>query len=581
LKVGVASKKLSRPTLDEISIRGLGVIDSAAVSFSPGFTAITGETGAGKTMVLTALGLITGMKADADFVRTSADRSVVSAQFTINSDITQAVEDAGGLVDDGILTISRSVTPEGKSRITLGGALSTVSKVQDIAGYLIEIHGQSSSHRLSKPSVQRELLDGYGNLGSDLDSYQTAFMAHEEMTVRVAQLKKELASSDALIQSLKDFASDFSAIMPESGELAEIENHINRLGSVEDIHLQLSTALNILESDDGGVLSSVKSAKKSIDVLAGKDKELDRHVERFSEIVFNFQDLVSELLGYLARLEADPARFEFLQLRKQAINNLIKKYGKGSDKEIAFENLILDYANTESRLSDLDGGEERIEQLEVERKSLFAQMRKSAEILSKSRSEAAERMGKAVTAELAALSMPNACVSVNVQTPDDNDVRNYHSHGVDEVSFLFAPHTGSKLASLAKIASGGEMSRLMLAIEVVIAAKAPVGTYVFDEVDAGVGGKAAVEVGRRLAVLAKNAQVIVVTHLPQVAVWADNHLVVVKDQSGSITESSVVKLKKEERLREIARMLAGQEDSQTAQKHAEELFEMVSKSVIS
>jgi DNA repair protein RecN (Recombination protein N) len=208
-------------------------------------------------------------------------------------------------------------------------------------------------------------------------------------------------------------------------------------------------------------------------------------------------------------------------------------------------------------------------------------MRKSAEVLSKARSDAALRMSDAVTAELAALSMPNACVSVDVQTPDYDDVRNYHSHGVDEIGFLFAPHTGSKLASLAKIASGGEMSRLMLAIEVVIAAKAPVGTYVFDEVDAGVGGKAAVEVGRRLAALAKSAQVIVVTHLPQVAAWADNHLVVIKDQSGSITESSVVKLKKEERLREIARMLAGQEDSQTAQKHAEELLEMVSKSVIS
>lgn len=577
----MASKKSSRPTLDEISIRGLGVIDTAAVSFSPGFTAITGETGAGKTMVLTALGLIIGAKADADFVRTNAERSVVSAQFTVNDEIAREIEDAGGVTDENTLTISRSVTSEGKSRITLGGSLSTSSKVQEISSSLIEIHGQSSSLRLSKPAVQRELLDGYGDLGKHLFSYQSVFEAHTEMVQRIAQLKKESASSAELIKSLKEFASEFSAIMPSTGELAEIENEINRLGSVEDIHLMLSQALNILESDDGGVLSKAKSAKKSLESLMNKDTELDKHVERFTEVLYNLEDNVSELLNYLTRLEADPARFEYLQLRKQAINALIKKYGKGSEKEIALENLIIDYQNTESRLADLDGGEERIDQLESERKKLFTELSSSAKALTKVRMEAAVKMSAAVTGELGALSMPNAAVSVDVIPSDYDDPKSYHSYGVDEVSFLFAPHTGSKFASLAKIASGGEMSRLMLAIEVVIASKAPVGTYVFDEVDAGVGGKAAVEVGRRLAVLAKNAQVIVVTHLPQVAVWADNHLVVVKDQSGSITESSVVTLKKEERLKEIARMLAGQEDSETAQKHAEELLEMVAKSVIS
>lgn len=577
----MANRKVSRPTLDEISIRGLGVIDSAAVSFSPGFTAITGETGAGKTMVLTALGLITGTKADADFVRTNAERSVVSAQFTVNDEIAREIEEAGGVTDENTLTISRSITSEGKSRITLGGALSTASKVQDISSSLIEIHGQSSSHRLSKPTVQRDLLDGYGDLTKHLLSYQSAYEAHNEMVQRITQLKKESASSAELIRSLKEFASEFSAIMPTTGELSEIENEINRLGSVEDIHLLLSQALNILESEEGGAVGTAKSAKKPLESLLNKDAELDKHIERFTEVLYNLEDIVSDLLSYLTRLEADPARFEYLQLRKQSINALIKKYGKGSDKEIAFENLIIEYQSTESRLTDLDGGEDRIVELEMERKKLFSELSESAKALSKARIDAASKMSAAVTTELAALSMPNASVHVEVVASDYDDPKSYHSYGVDEVSFLFAPHTGSKLASLAKIASGGEMSRLMLAIEVVIAAKAPVGTYVFDEVDAGVGGKAAIEVGRRLAVLAKNAQVIVVTHLPQVAVWADTHLVVVKDQSGSITESSVFTLKKEERLKEIARMLAGQEDSETAQKHAEELLEMVAKSVIS
>jgi DNA repair protein RecN (Recombination protein N) len=280
-------------------------------------------------------------------------------------------------------------------------------------------------------------------------------------------------------------------------------------------------------------------------------------------------------------LEADPNRFEYLQGRKQSINGLVKKYGTGADKEKAFENLILEYEEIELRLQDLDGGEERITQLEREKSEIFLELKKAAEKLTQVRTLSAIKMSEAITAELSFLSMPNAAVQVQVSAADSQDENNFHMFGIDDVTFLFSPHTGSKLSPLAKIASGGEISRLMLAIEVVLAEKSPVGIYVFDEVDAGVGGKAAVEVGRRLAMLAKNAQVIVVTHLPQVAVWADNHMVVVKDQSGSITESSVISLKRDERLKEIARMLAGQEDSQNAQKHAEELLEMVAKSVIS
>jgi DNA repair protein RecN (Recombination protein N) len=260
---------------------------------------------------------------------------------------------------------------------------------------------------------------------------------------------------------------------------------------------------------------------------------------------------------------------------------LVKKYGTGADKEKAFENLILEYEEIELRLQDLDGGEERITQLEREKSEIFLELKKAAEKLTQVRTLSAIKMSEAITAELSFLSMPNAAVQVQVSAADSQDENNFHMFGIDDVTFLFSPHTGSKLSPLAKIASGGEISRLMLAIEVVLAEKSPVGIYVFDEVDAGVGGKAAVEVGRRLAMLAKNAQVIVVTHLPQVAVWADNHMVVVKDQSGSITESSVISLKRDERLKEIARMLAGQEDSQNAQKHAEELLEMVAKSVIS
>ena len=577
----MAKSRGVRPTLDEISIRGLGVIDSAAVSFSPGFTAITGETGAGKTMVLTALGLITGAKADSDFVRTNAERSIVSAAFTVTPEISEKVLDAGGDVDVSTLTISRSVSSEGKSRINLGGSLSTAAKVSEISASLIEIHGQSSSLRLGKPSVQREIVDAFGSLSATLAEYERAFTDYNELSSRIQRLKKESASRLDQISSIQAFVKDFASIAPVSGEIVGIENEINRLGSVEEINSQLSLALNILESDDGGTLQNLKSAKKALDALAQKDSTLDEHIDRFSELMYGVEDVVSDLISYIAKLEADPQRFDYLQQRKQSINALIKKYGVGSDRLVAFEQLIQDYSQAEEKLSDLDGGADRIAQLENELSQLFSTMKDKGEALGDSRLRAAQELGDLITAELSALSMPNASVVVTVERLNSDLLSSYSAHGIDEVIFQFSPHTGSKLMSLAKIASGGEMSRLMLAIEVVIAAKSPVGTYVFDEVDAGVGGKAAVEVGRRLALLSRSAQVIVVTHLPQVAVWADNHLVVRKDQSGSITESSVTSLAKNERLKEIARMLAGQEESETAQKHAEELLDMVEQSVIS
>jgi DNA repair protein RecN (Recombination protein N) len=581
LKVGVARKQVARPTLNEISIRSLGVIESANVELSSGFTAITGETGAGKTMVLTALGLITGAKADADYVRTNAQRSVVSASFTIDKSVEERVLDSGGDVEDGVLNISRSVTAEGKSRITLGGALSTATKVHEISEALIEIHAQSSNARLNKPSVQRELLDSYGDTETQLVSYQEVFAAYNELAERIDSLRRELANSEKQIAALRELVEDVSKISPVTGELAEIENEINRLGSVEEIHNQLSMSLNILENEETGTLTNLKLAKKTLDSLIGKDSSLDPHLEKFGDLLYTVEDVASELVSYLARLEADPARFDYLQQRKQAINALIKKHGTGSDRTAAFEELILRYQDSEERIADLTGGSERIAELENDLADLFQDLRKAALSLSQARESAAQGLSKRITAELEELSMPNAKVEVMLLQKDSHLVSSYSSHGLDEVLFQFSPHTGSQLMPLAKIASGGEMSRLMLAIEVVIAEKSPVGTYVFDEVDAGVGGKAAVEVGKRLAKLAKSAQVIVVTHLPQVAVWADHHLVVKKDQSGSVTQSSVFALNEKERLAEIARMLSGQEESGTAQKHAEELLQMVAQSVIS
>ncbi len=577
----MATKKLSRSTLDAISIRSLGVIESAQIEFGPGLTVITGETGAGKTMVLTALGLVTGGKSDGDFVRANAERSVVSAEFSIPDNLSARLEDLGAVVDDGQLIISRSLTAEGKSRITVGGALSTAGKVSEMSSYLLEIHGQSSSLRLNKSSTQREILDSFADNLSIRLQYEGALVAYQELERRIEILEKEILTAEKQILQLREFTGEFSKIMPRSGELGEIENELNRLGSVEAIHTQLTHALNLLENDESGTLNNLKASKKALESLHGKDSELDAHIDKFADLIFTVEDVASELVSYLARLEADPQRFDYLQNRKSEINRLIKRFGVGSEREIAYEQLIVDFKEAENRIMDLSGGEGRIQQLRTELSRLFNELKLAAEQLSRSRKQAAEDLGNRVTKELAALSMPNAVVTISVETQDNSTFTSYTSHGVDDIEFKFSPHSGASTLPLAKIASGGEVSRLMLALEVVIASKSPVGTYIFDEVDAGVGGKAAVDVGKRLAMLAKHAQVIVVTHLPQVAVWADRHLLVHKDQSGAITESSVSVLGEESRLKEIARMLAGQEDSSIALEHAAELLETVRETVIS
>lgn len=567
--------------LETISIRNLGVIESAQVDFDPGLTVITGETGAGKTMVLTALGLIMGSKSDSDFVRMNTDRTAVSASFNLTDKDVSRIDALGISIEDDTLVVSRTVTKEGKSRISIGGELSTTSKVQEVTDELLEIHGQSTSLRLNKPQVQREILDSFANNHTERENFVHIFEQYVDLEKRIKNLKSEAATAESQIATLKEFTSEFAKVMPREGERQEIENEISRLGSVEAIHTQLSIALNLLENDENGTLQNLKTSKKALDSLIGKDSDLDSHIEKFADLIFSVEDVASELVSYLARLEADPARFDYLQERKASINKLIKKFGIGSDPEIAFNQLIVDYLNAENRIADLSGGSERIAELESDLLSLFSDLQRSARSLSVTRERAAVELSSRVSAELAALSMPNARVEVKVQTSEGKKFSEFSLHGLDEILFLFSPHTGASLLPLAKIASGGEVSRLMLAIEVVVASKSPVGTYVFDEVDAGVGGKAAVDIGKRLYLLSQHAQVIVVTHLPQVAVWAHQHLRVQKDQSGSITESTVVALTESERLKEIARMLAGQEESEIAQKHAEELVKTVKEFVIS
>ena len=569
----MGSKKVGRSRLEEISIRSLGVIESSNIEFKPGLTVLTGETGAGKTMVLTALGLVLGSKSDSDLVRQGQERAIVTGKFAVPKDLAAQIIDAGGEVEEGSVVISRTVSTAGKSRVLVGGVVSSAVAVSSFASSLVEIHAQSSSSKLTKPGVARELLDRFA--GVDLTAYQHTFDQYQQMLRRINDLKEQLSQADRQIAELSELADEFAKLNPKSGELVEIEEEIAKLGSVEVLNQAVFAALNLFENEDLSALNMLQQIRKSLDQVNGKDKQLDAITERYTESLLNLQDISSDLTSYLSQLEADPNRFEKLQDRKASLNSLLKRYGKGSDKEAAFEQLLMDGKSAKERIADLSGGDQRVAELQKEADSLFKQLQEQGLALSKSRKVNGEKLSSQVTDEVRSLSMPNASFVIEQTVGDVKNSKSFTSNGIDEISILFSAHSGGTALALNKVASGGELSRVMLALEVVIAEAEPIGTYIFDEVDAGVGGKAAVEVGRRLSKLSKSAQVIVITHLAQVAAWADNHLVVKKSENGLVTQSDVIEVSANERKIEIARMLSGQEDSQTAQEHAGELLAIV------
>ncbi len=567
--------KSSKTQLTELSIRSLGVIDSAEIEIGGGLTVITGETGAGKTMVLTALNLILGAKSDADLVRNGEDRLVVSGKFQLTEELSERADALGGVVEDGELIISRTVNNQGKSKMIFGGVASTATQVNDFGEDLIEIHAQSSSARLAKPGIQRDLLDAFADHQSLLTSYGQIFQKFNNNRSRIAELKSQLQAKDLEISKLEMLVKDFEKVKPIKGELVDLDNEINKLGSVEELNSGISRVLSSISGEDDSAINAIYSSKKSLENLMGKDFDLDKIIERFADVSYEMGEVSSNLEKYLAKLEADPQRFDALQARKSEINALIKKYGKGEDRLKSFGDLINEAQSAELRLQDLRGGDARLVEMEAENLKVFKELQSAARKLSESRVSAANKLSAQITQELTQLAMLNAKLQVEVSRGNEDVFSSYGTAGIDEILLTFTSHKDGKLIPLNKSASGGELSRVMLAIEVVLASNSPIGTYIFDEVDAGVGGKAAIEVGRRLALLSQNSQVLVVTHLAQVASWANSHLVVMKSENGSVTQSNISIVDGEDRKREIARLLSGQEDSVTAQQHAAELLELV------
>ncbi|SDJ95936.1 DNA repair protein RecN [Streptomyces indicus] len=568
-------------------IRSLGVIDDAVVELSPGFTAVTGETGAGKTMVVTSLGLLLGGRADPALVRIGAKNAVVEGRIRVPADASAVVraEEAGAELDDGALLISRTVSAEGRSRAHLGGRSVPVGLLGELSEDLVAVHGQTDQQGLLKPARQRQALDRYAGdaVAVPLAKYAAAYRRLRAVSAELDEITTRARERAQEADLLRFGLDEIAAVEPRPGEDVELSAEAERLGHAEALASAATAAHGALagnpedpEGVDAGML--VGGAQRALDAVRSHDPALAGLAERLGEIGILLADVAGELAGYADDLDADPLRLAAVEERRAALTQLTRKYGKdGGAGDIA---AVLAWAETSAaRLTELDGDDERIGELTAERDALRGELAGLAQALTDARAEAAERFAAAVTEELASLAMPHARVTIAIgQTEDPAGIEvggrtvAYTSTGVDEVELLLAPHPGAPPRPIAKGASGGELSRVMLAVEVVFAGSDPVPTYLFDEVDAGVGGKAAVEVGRRLARLARSAQVVVVTHLPQVAAFADRQLLVEKTNDGSVTRSGVKVLEGEDRIRELSRMLAGQEDSETARAHAEELL---------
>ncbi|MFM1994002.1 MAG: repair protein RecN [Actinomycetota bacterium] len=550
--------------IETLSIRSLGVISSAQLELQPGFTAITGETGAGKTMLLTGLGLLLGERADSSVVRSGEKQLLVEGRI-ISADphLQNKLAELGAEVSGGEILINRTVSTDGRSRAAIGGASVPVSTLNSVAQELVTVHGQSEQIRLKSIAKQRDALDEFGGeaIASSLASYSQTYTQFREHEQRLNRMRSSSEQDAFRIAKLKEQIADLERLEPKAGELSTLSEQLARLSNVEGLRLAASEAHELLAGEELDARSQIGRAKRVLE--SSSDSKLREIADLAAEATGLINEIALQLSSYLTDLEADPQTLDQLQRRKSELVALERKYGSTIDE------LVEHLPVLQSQLLDLDNSDEQIEKLEIQLAALESQLSFAAKDLTDQRKKTAKELSKRVSEELGHLAMGDAQLQISI-----TELTDFEASGSDRVEFLLANRSGSEPRPLAKGASGGELSRIMLAIELVLAGKSPLPTMIFDEVDAGVGGGAAIELGRRLRELARSTQVIVVTHLPQVAAFADHQIRIFKDSSGGVSASSVSVLSQAEREQELARMLSGNAESEIALSHAKELLEL-------
>ena len=576
--------------LDELRIRSLGVIDDAVLPLGPGLTVVTGETGAGKTMVVTGLLLLFGGRADSARVRTGTDQASIDGRLTVEpgSAVAARVREAGGELDDETeLVLRRVVGASGRSRAYVGGAPAPVSVLGELAEELLAVHGQADQLRLVRPAAQRAALDRFAgvDLGEFAEAHARWRRAAAELADRIGRAAELRRETDLLTHGI----AEIEAVAPKPDEVEELTLLAARLGSADALTTAARTAHDLLVGDvddpvgeASDVSQLLAAAARAAGQQQGADPELDALSTRLTDLAALAADLGAEFGAYAEQIDADPARLQQVESRRAELAGLVRKYCDEPEPSL---DAVLRWADAaRARLAQIDVSDEAIAALRAAADAAAADVADRAAQLSDRRRGAARQLAAAVSAELAGLAMPDARLDIAVTSrPPTAGLPSLEiggeqvavtTDGADDVALVLQPHRGAPALPLGRGASGGELSRVMLAVEVCLAGTDPVPTLVFDEVDAGVGGRAAVEVGRRLARLARQRQVLVVTHLAQVAAFADRHVVVDKPAaaaSAGVTASDVRLVDGAERIAELARMLAGS-DSATAREHAAELL---------
>lgn len=562
--------------IEEIHLRDLGVITDARLPLEPGFSVLTGETGAGKTMVVTALGMLLGARSDASSVRNGAKNALAEAVIRLpqGHPALYLAEEAGGAVEEldagtSELLLARTVSATGRSRAHVGGVAAPIGTLASIGHTLVAVHGQSDQLRLKDAAEQRSALDAYAGkkLEKLLASYTLNYERYRQAAGELRDVRENTRARALEAQTLQGALAEIDSVAPLEGEDQALRAESQKLANVESLRLAATTASTALtgseygDADEPNVLGLLDAARSALAAESEADTDLAALAGRLNEALIHVTDIAEEISAYTSGLDSEgPERLAEVENRRAALKTLTRKYGADITEVLAWAE------ESRARLANLTDDPARQEALENELRQLRETLGEQATQLTELRTRAARKLAEAVSKELTALAMPNASLVVQVE-----ETEKFHRFGKDSVTFMLAPHRQAVPRPLGKGASGGELSRVMLALEVVLSEVDPVPTFIFDEVDSGVGGKAAIEIGRRLAMLAKNVQVLVVTHLPQVAAFADQHILVRKNDDGSLSRVQV--LSPEERVVELARMLSGHDQSAAAQEHARELLQ--------
>jgi DNA repair protein RecN (Recombination protein N) len=581
LSKGEDVSKEAKPILSAISIKNLGVIEEAYLEFSPGFSVLTGETGAGKTMILSALNLISGARSDTDLIRIGTDRLSVSATLTLpsnsaNSDLVEILDEFLLEQEEGEILLARALNRDGKSRASVGSESVTASMLTKLTSRLFQIHGQSTNHEILDKGRQLDLLDGFDDhIRTSLAEYQEVFEEYKQVLKLIVEMEEKEKNRDREIAKLEEFLVSARRILLKRDESENVKNLIARVDSSEKWISAFQKASEHLQES---ALSSIIEAEKALHPLASNE-EVRRLLERLSAIEIETLDIAGELVKSLHLSDLDSISVDELRSRLADINGFIKRFSHLLPNSIAEEekgNALIDIQVAfENELRLLTSGERGKAEI-LERKNLIEErLSKSVLQLSEYRSKAAKKAAQAILVELRDLGLSDSLFEIRVKS--SSSLTDLTRDGGDEVSFLFSSHVSNNLLPIGKGISGGELSRLMLAIELVLSRSRKVGTLIFDEIDVGVGGETALVIGERLQRLSESFQIIVVTHLAQVAAWADHHFVIEKSVDGRFVSSSVRLVTGEDRAIEVARMLSGQSELSVAREHAKELLKHANK----